>query len=63
MIDAFDITITRAIIQIPGVKVKLRGNNNIGYIRISAFNEKTSEKLFKELYSKNNKDINKRDIF
>ena len=58
--SAFDLTITRAIIQIPGVKTEIKGiNNNIGYIRISAFNEKTSEKLFKELYLlKNNKDIN-----
>ena len=49
--DAFDITIVRDIIQIPGIKSEIKGkNNNIGYIRISAFNERTSEKLYKELY-------------
>ena len=49
--DAFDITIIRDIIQIPGIKSEIKGkNNNIGYIRISAFNERTSEKLYKELY-------------
>ena len=54
--DAFDIKIVREIINIPGVKTKIEGkNNSIGYIRISAFNEKTSEKLFEELYlNKNN---------
>ena len=55
--DAFDITIIRDIIQIPGIKSEIKGkNNNIGYIRISAFNERTSEKLYKELYiHENNK--------
>ena len=49
--SAFDLKIIRDIIQIPGVRMQLEGNNkSIGYIRISAFNEKTSEKLFKELY-------------
>ena len=49
--DAYDITIIRDIIKVPGVKTEIKGkNNNIGYIRISAFNEKTSEKLYKELY-------------
>jgi len=48
--DAFDLKIVRAIIKIPGVSVKTIGNKQtIGYIRISAFNEKTSEKLFQEL--------------
>ena len=51
MDDAFDITIIRDIIQIIFIKTEIKGiNNNIGYIRISAFNEKTSEKLYKELY-------------
>ena len=56
--DAFDIQIVREIINIPGVKTKIEGkNSSIGYIRISAFNEKTSEKLFEELFLNEN-DIN-----
>ena len=53
--NAFDVMILRDIIQVPGVKTELKGgNNNIGYIRISAFNEKTSEKLFTELLNQKN---------
>ena len=53
--NAFDVMILRDIIQVPGVKTELKGgNNNIGYIRISAFNEKTSEKLFRELLNQKN---------
>ena len=53
--NAFDVTILRDIIQVPGVKTESKGkNNNIGYIRISAFNEKTSEKLFTELLNQKN---------
>ena len=49
--SAFDLKIIRDIIQIPGVRMQIEGHNkSIGYIRISTFNEKTSEKLFKELY-------------
>ena len=53
--NAFDVMILRDIIQVPGVKTESKGkNNNIGYIRISAFNEKTSEKLFTELLNQKN---------
>ena len=53
--NAFDVIILRDIIQVPGVKTESKGeNNNIGYIRISAFNEKTSEKLFTELLNQKN---------
>ena len=53
--NAFDVTILRDIIQVPGVKTESKGKkNNIGYIRISAFNEKTSEKLFRELLNQKN---------
>ena len=49
--SAFDLKIIRDIIQIPGVRMQIEGHNkSIGYIRISTFNEKTYEKLFKELY-------------
>ena len=55
--EAFDLKIVRAIIKIPGVSVKTIGNKQtIGYIRISAFNEKTSEKLFQELSIPQNND-------
>ena len=43
-----DFTLTRAIIQIKSVKVK-KLEDNIGYIRIAAFQEKTSDDLRKEL--------------
>jgi carboxyl-terminal processing protease len=51
-----DISLTRAIIQVKSVKVK-KMEDNIGYIRIAAFQEKTAEairKALKELDSKNN---------
>jgi carboxyl-terminal processing protease len=43
-----DYTLTRAIIQIKSVKVK-KLEDNIGYIRIAAFQERTSDDLHKEL--------------
>ena len=43
-----DFTLTRAIIQIKSVKVK-KLEDNIGYIRIAAFQERTSDDLRKEL--------------
>ena len=43
-----DFTLTRAIIQIKSIKVK-KLEDNIGYIRIAAFQEKTSDDLRKEL--------------
>jgi len=51
-----DITLTRAIIQIKSVKVK-KVEDNIGYIRIAAFQERTAEdlrKALKEVGEKNN---------
>ncbi len=41
--DPFDLTLERAVITINPIKYKRDGN--IGYIRISYFNEKTTEKL------------------
>ncbi|HUN53656.1 MAG TPA: S41 family peptidase [Smithella sp.] len=43
-----DFTLTRAIIQIKSVKVK-KLEDNIGYVRITAFQERTSDDLRKEL--------------
>lgn len=43
-----DYTLTRALIQIRSVKVKAM-EDNIGYVRIAAFQERTSEDLHKEL--------------
>ncbi|MGD0277979.1 MAG: S41 family peptidase [Smithella sp.] len=43
-----DFTLTRAIIQVKSVKVK-KFEDNIGYIRIAAFQERTSDDLRKEL--------------
>ncbi|PKN52281.1 MAG: peptidase S41 [Deltaproteobacteria bacterium HGW-Deltaproteobacteria-13] len=43
-----DFTLTRAIIQVKSVKVK-KLEGNIGYIRIAAFQERTSDDLRKEL--------------
>ncbi|MEE8189347.1 MAG: S41 family peptidase, partial [Kiloniellales bacterium] len=48
--DAFDVTITRAVIKI--TSVRSRAEENVGYIRITAFNEQTSpglEKAVKKL--------------
>ncbi len=41
--ESFDITITRAIIKIRSVRHRIE--NNVGYIRISSFNEQTQEGL------------------
>jgi carboxyl-terminal processing protease len=43
-----DITLTRAIIQVKSVKVK-KLEDNIGYVRIAAFQERTSDDLRKAL--------------
>ena len=48
--DAFDVTITRAVIKITSVRNRVE--DNVGYIRITAFNEQTSpglEKAVKKL--------------
>ncbi len=53
-IDPFDVTITRDIIKIKAVKQELK--KDIGYIRISSFNEQTTENLkkaFKKLQKEN----------
>ena len=48
--DGFDLTIIREIIKIPGILAKIEGKDkNIGYLRVSAFNEKTAEKLYNEI--------------
>ena len=46
----FDLKLLREIIKVPGVLVNIKGDNNdIGYIRVSSFNEKTSDELYKEI--------------
>jgi len=58
--EGFDLKLIREIIKVPGVLVSIKGeNSNIGYIRVSSFNEKTSDQLYKEIikfeFSPNNK--------
>ena len=55
--DPFDIKLTRAIIVPQPVKFEEKGN--VGYIRISSFNEKTVEKLHEAVF---NKSIGKEDL-
>ena len=43
--DPFDVTLTRAIIQVDSVRARMEGN--IGVIRITAFNEQTDKNLLK----------------
>ena len=46
----FDLKLVREIIKVPGVLVNIKGDNSdIGYIRVSSFNEKTSDELYKEI--------------
>ena len=46
----FDLKLAREIIKVPGVLVNIKGeNSDIGYIRVSSFNEKTSDELYKEI--------------
>lgn len=48
--EGFDIKIIREIIKIPGILTRVEGaKENIGYLRVSAFNEKTAEKLYNEI--------------
>ena len=48
--EGFDLKLIREIIKVPGVLVSIKGeNSNIGYIRVSSFNEKTSDQLYKEI--------------
>ena len=58
--EGFDLKLIREIIKVPGVLVSIKGeNSNIGYIRVSSFNEKTSDQLYKEIikfeFTSNNK--------
>jgi len=43
--DPFDVTLTRAVIQVDSVRARMEGN--IGVIRITAFNEQTDKSLSK----------------
>ncbi|MEL6871511.1 MAG: S41 family peptidase [Pseudomonadota bacterium] len=45
--DPFDITITRAIIRINPVKSRVEGEGDIGYVRVTTFNEQTHSSLVK----------------
>ena len=48
--EGFDLKLIREIINVPGVLVNVKGEkNDIGYIRVSSFNEKTSDELYKEI--------------
>ena len=48
--NGFDLLITREIIKIPGILVRVEGDTkDIGYLRVSAFNERTAKKLAKEI--------------
>ncbi len=42
--DPFDVTITRQIIEVKPVKYRMEANN-LGYVRISTFNERTTDSL------------------
>ena len=58
--EGFDLKLIREIIKVPGVLVSIKGEySNIGYIRVSSFNEKTSDQLYKEIikfeFAPNNK--------
>ena len=48
--EGFDLKLIREIIKVPGVLVSIKGEgSDIGYIRVSSFNEKTSDELYKEI--------------
>ena len=48
--EGFDLKLIREVIKVPGVLVSIKGEgNDIGYIRVSSFNEKTSDELHKEI--------------
>ena len=54
----FNLSLTRAIIKVDSVKSRLEPNSNIGYIRISIFDAKTSTlvaKALRDLYTSNPK--------
>ena len=56
-LDDIKIEITRAIIELKAVKSRIE-NNNIGYIRVSSFNQKVDEEIKKAIksFKKENKD-------
>ena len=46
----FDLKLIREVIKVPGVLVSIKGEGgDIGYVRVSSFNEKTSDELYKEI--------------
>ena len=48
--EGFDLKLIREVIKVPGVLVSIKGEgNDIGYVRVSSFNEKTSDELYKEI--------------
>ena len=48
--EGFDLKLIREVIKVPGVLVSIKGeSSDIGYVRISSFNEKTSDELYKEI--------------
>ncbi|MEN2494806.1 MAG: hypothetical protein TECD_00716 [Hyphomicrobiaceae bacterium hypho_1] len=47
--DSFDLKIVRDIIKINAVRIRLEGDGEIGYIKISTFNEQTHTNLVKGL--------------
>src|SRR5487761_1243380 len=51
-VKPFDVTLVRAVIHVASVKSQLEPNN-IGYIRISLFSEKTDDELLKALDMRN----------
>ena len=48
--EGFDLKLLREVIKVPGVLVSIKGEgSDIGYVRVSSFNEKTSDELYKEI--------------
>ena len=48
--EGFDLKLIREVIKVPGVLVSIKGEDgDIGYVRVSSFNEKTSDELYKEI--------------
>ena len=48
--EGFDLKLIREVIKVPGVLVSIKGEgSDIGYVRVSSFNEKTSDELYKEI--------------
>lgn len=53
--ENLDIMITRAIIQLKAVKAKIE--NNIGYIRVSSFNQKVDRQIIQSIQGFNDKNL------